>query len=109
MSRKILIIAILVIVLVSINWFQSLVAQDLSQLSDEEKQALIDKYRKSAPKQDPNKSYKSADLYGDKEDPLAAHRMQRSAWQPIVCSDLPRNPSRNPRICWNRSRNRFRI
>jgi len=79
MSRKILIIAILVIVLVSINWFQSLVAQDLSQLSDEEKQALIDKYRKSAPKQDPNKSYKSADLYGDKEDPLAAHRMQRSA------------------------------
>ena len=42
--RKLLFLIILVIILVSLNWFRELLAQDLSAISDQDKSALLKKY-----------------------------------------------------------------
>lgn len=43
--RKLLFLIIIVIILVSLNWFRELMAQDLSILSDHEKASLLQKYQ----------------------------------------------------------------
>lgn len=45
--RKLIVLLILVIILVSLNWFNKLLAQDLSQLSADQKAELLEKYRTS--------------------------------------------------------------
>lgn len=42
--RKLLFLIIIVIILVSLNWFRELVAQDLSAISDQDKASLLKKY-----------------------------------------------------------------
>ena len=46
MKLRIIVLLLIVIVLVSLNWFKVLMAQDLSLLGDEEKRQLLEKYRK---------------------------------------------------------------
>ncbi len=43
--RKLLFLIIIVIILVSLNWFRELMAQDLSTLSDHQKASLLQKYQ----------------------------------------------------------------
>ena len=46
MFKRLLILILLVIILVSLNWFKVVVAQDLSSMSEEEKERLLEKYKK---------------------------------------------------------------
>ena len=48
MLKRILILIALMIVLVALNWFEDLVAQDLGSLTEEQKTKLIEKYRQQA-------------------------------------------------------------
>ncbi|HKK20827.1 MAG TPA: SLBB domain-containing protein [candidate division Zixibacteria bacterium] len=67
MSKKLLFIIVLVIILVSLNWFRSVLAQDLSSLSPEEKQLLLKKYKDKIPKTEPSDVYQSPQIF-DKND-----------------------------------------
>jgi protein involved in polysaccharide export with SLBB domain len=64
--RKLLFLIILVIILVSLNWFRELLAQDLSAISDQDKAALLKKYHtkladsKNLP---PDNTYRSPSIY----------------------------------------------
>lgn len=46
--KKLLLLIILVIILVSLNWFTKAHAQDLGQMSDDEKAVLLQKYQSMA-------------------------------------------------------------
>ena len=64
MIKKIILLGLLVIVLVSLNWFKSAFASDLQNLSDEDKVALIKKYQNYQPtKPTSANQYKSAEIY----------------------------------------------
>ncbi|MFQ5500331.1 MAG: SLBB domain-containing protein, partial [Candidatus Zixiibacteriota bacterium] len=65
MLRRSVLFAILVIILVSLNWFKSLLAQDLSSLSEEQKQQLLQKYRSNQPAKEDQKVYVSPDFRPD--------------------------------------------
>ncbi len=62
--RKIILFAALVIILVSLNWFRELVAQDLSNVSDKQKAELFKHYkaRKSGVSDNP-RIYKTPEIY----------------------------------------------
>ncbi len=63
--RKLLLFALIVIVLVSLNWFKSALAQDLSNLSPAEIEQLKEAYKNSSPTTPPPPSnyYESPDIY----------------------------------------------
>jgi len=64
--RKLILLIILVIILVSINWFRVLVAQDLSSLSPAEITRLKAQYgQTSAPAPDRPEYYQSPDVFND--------------------------------------------
>ena len=69
MFKRLLILILLVIILVSLNWFKVVVAQDLSSMSEEEKERLLEKYKKeyeanSADSlKNKNNYYKSPEIY----------------------------------------------
>ena len=67
MLKKILILLALVIILVSLNWFEVLVAQDLDGLSAEEKAALLEQYRTRSTAVDSDRYYESPRIYADDE------------------------------------------
>ncbi len=67
MSKKLLFVIVLVIILVSLNWFRTVLAQDLSSLSPEEKQLLLKKYKDKIPKTEPSDVYQSPQIF-DKSD-----------------------------------------
>ena len=46
MFKRLLILILLVIILVSLNWFKVVVAQDLSSMSEKEKKSLLEKYKR---------------------------------------------------------------
>lgn len=64
MTRKILWI-VLVIVMVCLNWFKQLGAQDLSSLGEEERKALLQRLAGQTGRVEPAESYQSADIYDD--------------------------------------------
>ncbi len=61
--RKVLILLTLVIVLVSLNWFRELLAQDLSALSEADKKALLEKLNTSLPAQTTSDNYQTAPIF----------------------------------------------
>ena len=61
--RKLLVILTLVIVLVSLNWFRDLFAQDLGSLSDAEKAALLRNISKAAPAKRDAGYYETPSIY----------------------------------------------
>ncbi len=63
MGRKILIGAILIIVLISLNWFRELKAQDLSSLSDRDKSLLLEKYKDNSPERSKSNLYSSPEIF----------------------------------------------
>ncbi|MFH1688587.1 MAG: SLBB domain-containing protein [bacterium] len=63
MQRKIIIIAILVIVLVSLNWFKVLVAQDLGSLSSRQKEQLRLKCEQTARPQTGSPYYQTPSMF----------------------------------------------
>ncbi|MFQ5452814.1 MAG: SLBB domain-containing protein [Candidatus Zixiibacteriota bacterium] len=85
MFKKFFIFTLLVIILVSLNWFKVIFAQDLENLSLSEKEALLKKFKgKSIPQKD-SYLYKSADIFqndnpADKTETniLETHRAGRS-------------------------------
>ena len=64
--RKIIFFVTLVIILVSLNWFRELVAQDLSNVSDEQKAEIFKLYqaRKSGVADKPQ-IYRTPEIYED--------------------------------------------
>ena len=62
MIKKIFLLTILVIVLVSLNWFKSVFAQDLSRLTDEQKN-LIKQYRQETGSEADPYNYQSPDIF----------------------------------------------
>ncbi len=76
MSRRVLIWLLLVIVLVSLNWFRSAKAQTPEDLTDDEKRLLLQKYKNRSSGEAEATFYQTPDLYGkaEKNDPaLALH------------------------------------
>ncbi len=69
--KKIITITILIIILVSLNWFKTVYAADLSQLSSQQKQKLLKKYQGSNSQQEGN-YYKSADFYNQEDADLTS-------------------------------------
>ena len=67
MSRRVLIWLLLVIVLVSLNWFRSAKAQTPESLSDDEKQYLLEKYKERSTGKAEASFYKTPELYGETE------------------------------------------
>ncbi len=65
MLKKFLILLTVVIVLVSLNWFEILVAQDLGSLTAEEKAALLVQYSKQAAQTGNDRYYESPKIYTD--------------------------------------------
>lgn len=63
MLKKLLILVAIVIILVSLNWFEVLAAQDLSSLSPEMKAALLEKYNSRGADEDAQRYYTTPDLY----------------------------------------------
>jgi len=61
MSKRILLLTALVIVLVALNWFQELVAQDLGSLSPDQEKKLLERYRGQAASQDEAQYYETPD------------------------------------------------
>jgi len=66
MKLKTLILLLLVIVLVSLYWFRVVAAQDLSQLSVEEKLQMLKGYQRNAASNPDSNYYHSSDIFGDK-------------------------------------------
>ncbi len=67
MSKKLVFIIILVIILVSLNWFRTLRAQDLSSLSQDEKELLLKKYKDKIPKSTSGDVYQSPQIFDDSD------------------------------------------
>ncbi len=67
MKLKTLILLLLVIVLVSLYWFRVVAAQDLSQLSVEEKLQMLKEYQKNAASNLDSNYYHSPAILGDQE------------------------------------------
>ncbi len=67
MLKRILFFILFVIIIVSLNWFKVVLAQDLSKLSDEEKEQLIKQYQLQADNDSLDNSYKTPPIY-DQED-----------------------------------------
>jgi protein involved in polysaccharide export with SLBB domain len=67
MSKRNLFWLLLVIILVSLNWFRVALASPIDQLSAEEKARLIEKYRRSQSATSSDDVYRTPDLYGDGE------------------------------------------
>ncbi|HUV29554.1 MAG TPA: SLBB domain-containing protein [Acidobacteriota bacterium] len=65
--RKLLILLVLVIVLVSLNWFRELIAGDLGDLSESEKAALLERYAASRPAVGKSGSYHSPRIFDPPE------------------------------------------
>ncbi|MCH7689616.1 MAG: SLBB domain-containing protein [candidate division Zixibacteria bacterium] len=64
--RKIIFFVTLVIVLVSLNWFRELTAQDLSNISDEQKAKLLKIYKaRNSGVPDKPRVYKTPEIYED--------------------------------------------
>lgn len=66
--KKLLLVLMVVIVLISINWFRVLSAQDLSSLSESQKKELLRKYQSSSPAKVTEslpKAYQTPDIYGE--------------------------------------------
>lgn len=62
--RKLLLLIILVIILVSLNWFTKAHAEELGQLSDDDKTALLQKYQSMAKgRTSSTPTYKTSSLY----------------------------------------------
>lgn len=59
---------LLVIILVSLNWFNTVSAQSLDQLTDEQKQTLYDKFNKSDKADLGNETYQTPQLYSETSD-----------------------------------------
>lgn len=51
--KRFLLFVLLVIILISLSWFNKVMAQDLSQLSAQEKEALVKKYQQQIPRDKP--------------------------------------------------------
>lgn len=68
MIKKIITIAILIIILVSLNWFHTVNASDLTNLSDQQKKELLKKYQSSKSQQKAD-YYQSANFYEQDKPP----------------------------------------
>ncbi len=67
--KKLLFFALLVIVLVSLNWFRELWAQDLSKMSEDQKKELLKLYESKKPIQSASSNvYTTPEIYGDSTD-----------------------------------------
>lgn len=65
MIKKIIILTVLVIILVSLNWFRTVMAQDLSSLSEEQK-ALLQQYQQTqANTKSDDYSYQSSNMFDE--------------------------------------------
>ncbi|MDZ4724201.1 MAG: SLBB domain-containing protein [candidate division Zixibacteria bacterium] len=89
--KRIFLLLLLVIVLVSLNWFKELFAQDLSSLSAAEKEAYVKKYQSSLSQAKPeNNSYKTASIYDSTVEtklPVVSERVFNGAGQGKNLSD----------------------
>ena len=56
---------ILVIVLVCLNWFKQLQAQDFTSMGEEERKALLERFDAPVPKAQSDDSYRSLEIYDD--------------------------------------------
>ena len=65
MSKRFIIFLLLVIVLVSLNWFRAALAGPIDQLSEEEKSRLVDKYRRTQSNDPRSNVYQTPDLYDE--------------------------------------------
>ena len=63
MSKKLVFIIILVIILVSLNWFRTARAQDLGSLSAEEKELLLKKYKNQIPSSTQTGVYQTPQIF----------------------------------------------
>lgn len=86
--KRVFAFVILVIVLVSLSWFKDLLAQDLSELTDEQKKELLQQFKSKRPVQSESGDvYVTPEIYGDlqevrsgakdgasSQDALGAHR-----------------------------------
>ncbi len=63
MAKRIFWLIILIIVLLSVNWFRAAEAQDLSSLSEKQKAELLDKYRSRMQQDDGAESYRSPRIF----------------------------------------------
>ncbi len=70
MMKRLLLWLSLVIVLVCLNWFKNLAAQDLSGISDADKAALLSRLSQRPPANEGSDRYKSAPIYDDNSDSL---------------------------------------
>ncbi len=61
--RKVILLIILMIVLVSLNWFKELVAQDLSTMDPDELTRLAEEYKKSGMSIEEAQYYKSPEIF----------------------------------------------
>lgn len=73
MTKKLLVIILLVIVLVSVNWFRQLLAQDLSSLDAQKRTELQERYQSRLDQQQAEVSYRTADIFG--RDSIVADRI----------------------------------
>ena len=64
MKLRIIVLLLIVIVLVSLNWFKVLLAQDLSLLTAEEKLQLLEKYQKKPARGADSEYYQSPEIFG---------------------------------------------
>ncbi|HOP06266.1 MAG TPA: SLBB domain-containing protein [candidate division Zixibacteria bacterium] len=105
MSKKILILAVLVIVLVSMNWFRVLLAQDLSSLSEDQKAELFRQYRRNRTQDAPERYYRSADLFGQDSSSLMPEEVRRQAVSEYIDRDDARpEPVLNDSLAGSRLR-----
>ncbi|UCD64766.1 MAG: SLBB domain-containing protein [Candidatus Zixiibacteriota bacterium] len=82
MSRRLVLILSLVIVLVSLNWFQELLAQDVAGLSQEEKKALLEDFA-ARPAEDAGKAvYRSPEIFKADERKALSDSNAASVTQP---------------------------
>jgi len=79
--RKLLIFSALVIVLVSLNWFRELMAQDLSSLSEAERASLLKKFGKSLPAGEASDYYRTPPIY---DSTVGVRRPERELTDDII-------------------------
>jgi protein involved in polysaccharide export with SLBB domain len=65
MKLRITVLLLIVIVLVSLNWFKVLMAQDMGWLDEEEKRQLLEKYRKQQALGPESYYYQSPEIFGE--------------------------------------------
>ncbi len=94
--RKLILMAIIVIILVSLNWFREVFAQDLQNLSDLEKQALKEKYQEQILNTNQVESYRTAPIFDSSavtSTPATPDTDVDQARQPAVSTIAPRTSS----------------